>query len=122
MTAPHDSDSGSDNSDSRTIDEPHTTTRRECLPLAVAVRESGGWSTRNRLALDFGMPMREIDDCLDALASDGDLDTFDLGDVTLVVAPTQDVDDAIAELFDEHEQRWRAEKGWEMPDSEDFDG
>lgn len=96
--------------------------RRECLPVLAAIRNGNGWATKEELAYQLGIRNKELDRCIDVLQKADDLQVADLGRITLLVAPTDDVDEAIAQLFDAHEREWRARIGDEMPDLEDRDG
>jgi hypothetical protein len=97
------------------------TTRRECLPLAAAVRDQDGWTTKTALAHQFDLRPAEVVECLTVLQEADDVEVADLGRITLLVAPAKDIDVAIAELFDEHEREWRAQVGAPMPDREQFE-
>jgi hypothetical protein len=120
MTASDDNNSESDNSASRsTTRDESPYNRRDCLPLAARVRNTG-WASLEKLAVDFGFTELETRERLELLGNAGDVELVDLGTTTLVVSPDVDVHDAIAELSDQREREWRALNNWQLPDRGDF--
>jgi hypothetical protein len=89
----------------------HEIQRRECLSVLAAVRDGHGWATKGELIYQLGVRNSELDRCVDVLEHADGLQVVDLGRITLLVAPTNDVDQAIAQLFDDHERHWRARIG-----------
>jgi hypothetical protein len=89
------------------------------LPLIDELRSRGGWELKVHLAIDLGLSESEIDEYLQLLEETDEVEVVELGEETLVTLPAVDDRDAVAELSDIKEKRWRQSRGENLPPLDD---
>lgn len=85
--------------------------------VTAALEAHDGWITQETLIAEAGLPTQTVTEIVDNLEDAGELGVHDLGRLTLLTLPEQDVDDAVAALFDHAERT-----GHHALDSEHIDG
>lgn len=99
--------------------EEYSVSRKEALPLLALLRREGGWSTKEELVCDLGLRVAELKAYLDVLVECDEVNVHCIGRTTIVSLPAVDVREAVVELSDRRERRWRDKTDDKFPPIDD---